>query len=259
MSRLATFAGVLALAAAVALTACYDNRFDAPDPSSGCETPNETIAALRRIYAGSPFVVSSPIVLSGVVTSCDNAGNFYRTFCVEEDQAALEVVAGIDQLHNDFPIGCQVVIRLNGLTVGENYGVIQVGRAPAPGSAYEVDFLGSRAALTKAVTRCGESLQQVEPARTSIPELSPQRTGTLVRIDNLRYAPEDLTSVSWAGYKRFTDADGNEIFTYVRSYADFADKEVPTGWLSLVGILQYDDAGDGRYLIKLRDEGDCLQ
>lgn len=259
MSRLATFAAVVALSAGVALPACYDNRFAEPPQSPACENVNETIADLRRSYAGSPFVVSAPIVVSGVVTSCDNAGNFYRTFCVEEGHAALEVVAGIDQLHNDFPIGCRVVLRLNGLTVGENYGVLQVGRAPAPGSAYEVDFLGSRAALAKAVTRCGESLQQVEPARTTIPELSPQRAGTLVRIDHVRYTPEDLTPVTWAGYKRFTDAGGNPIYAYVRTYADFADKEVPTGWLSLVGILQYDDAGDGRYLIKLRDEGDCLQ
>lgn len=60
-------------------------------------------------------------------------------------------------------------------------------------------------------------------------------------------------------YKRFTDAGGAEIYTYVRNYAGFAGEEVPAGKsCSLTGILQYDDAGKGRYLLKLRDENDCM-
>ena len=55
----------------------------------------------------------------------------------------------------------------------------------------------------------------------------------------------------------FTDADGNAVYTYVRPYARFADAEVPAGTVSLTGILQYDAAGDGRYILKLRDENDC--
>lgn len=49
------------------------------------------------------------------------------------------------------------------------------------------------------------------------------------------------------------------IYTYVRNYAGFAGEEVPAGKsCSLTGILQYDDAGKGRYLLKLRDENDCM-
>ena len=76
-------------------------------------------------------------------------------------------------------------------------------------------------------------------------------------IDGVRYTPEDLSAATWAGYKRFTDADGNAVYTYVRRYARFADAEVPAGTVSLTGILQYDAAGDGRYILKLRDENDC--
>ena len=76
-------------------------------------------------------------------------------------------------------------------------------------------------------------------------------------IDGVRYTPEDLSAATWVGYKRFTDADGNAVYTYVRRYARFADAEVPAGTVSLTGILQYDAAGDGRYILKLRDENDC--
>ena len=43
----------------------------------------------------------------------------------------------------------------------------------------------------------------------------------------------------------------------VRIVGDHPDAEVPAGTVSLTGILQYDAAGDGRYILKLRDENDC--
>lgn len=80
-----------------------------------------------------------------------------------------------------------------------------------------------------------------------------------MRIDGLSYTPGRPYARYRAGYKRFTDAGGAEIYTYVRNYAGFAGEEVPAGKsCSLTGILQYDDAGKGRYLLKLRNENDCM-
>ena len=149
-------------------------------------------------------------------------------------------MAGIDHLHNDFPIGSRVTLSLRGLAVAESRGVLQAGRPPAA-----------------VLVRSGEALAAPSPAPLAIPALTESRCGTLVRIDGVRYTPEDLSAATWAGYKRFTDADGNAVYTYVRRYARFADAEVPAGTVSLTGILQYDAAGDGRYILKLRDENDC--
>ena len=109
----------------------------------------------------------------------------------------------------------------------------------------------------KLVGLLGGTVAAPSPAPLAIPALTESRCGTLVRIDGVRYTPEDLSAATWAGYKRFTDADGNAVYTYVRRYARFADAEVPAGTVSLTGILQYDAAGDGRYILKLRDENDC--
>ena len=103
----------------------------------------------------------------------------------------------------------------------------------------------------------GGTVAAPSPAPRAIPALTESRCGTLVRIDGVRDTPEDLSAATWVGYKRFTDADGNAVYTYVRRYARFADAEVPAGTGSLTGILQYDAAGDGRYILKLRDENDC--
>ena len=74
-----------------------------------------TIAQLRQLYAGTTFVIATDVVVSGRVNTSDAEENFYRTFCVEEDGAGLEVMAGIDHLHNDFPPGSRVTLRLRPL------------------------------------------------------------------------------------------------------------------------------------------------
>ena len=118
-----------------------------------------TIAQLRQLYAGTTFVIATDVVVSGRVNTSDAEENFYRTFCVEEDGAGLEVMAGIDQLHNDFPPGSRVTLRLKGLALGESRGILQVGRKPAAGSGFATDYLGSKAALDAAASRTGEAPQ----------------------------------------------------------------------------------------------------
>ena len=224
----------IAFAFAALLTAgCYDSRFGEPDGNAPEEPATETIAALRARYAGTPFTVTGDIVVAGTVTTSDRAENFYRTLCIEKDEAAVEVMAGIDHLHNDFPTGCHVTLRLKGLTVAESRGVLQIGRPPAAGSGYATDYIGSQPALAAVLARNGENLHSPTPALRRIPELTPALCGTLVRIDD------------------------NTVYTYVRTYARFADTDVPVGTVSLTGILQYNAAGDGRYILKLRDESDC--
>ena len=202
----------IAVAFAALLTVgCYDSRFGEPDGGASGEPATETIAALRALYAGTPFTVTGDIVVAGRVTTSDRAENFYRTLCIEDNEAGLEVMAGIDHLHNDFPDGCRVTLRLKGLTVAESRGVLQVGRPPAAGSGYATDYIGSQPALAAVLVRSGESLNTPAPALRRIPELTPALCGTLIRIDGLRYMPEDLSASTWSGYKRFADSDGNIV------------------------------------------------
>lgn len=248
---------ILFSAAALLLGGCYDSDFRTKGNPSQPTAVTTTIARFNEALVEETPVITGDIVLSGVVTTSDEAGNFYRTFCIEEAGAGLEVMAGIDQLHNDFPVGCRVTLHLRGLAAGRSRGVVQIGRDPAPGSGYTTDYIGSKPALDAHVERCDDALQAVLPTLLTIAELTPDRCGSLVRIDGLRYAPEQVIEASWAGEKRFRDDTGAEIRTYVRPYARFADREVPTGPGSITGILQRDD--DGCYLLKPRHEEDLLQ
>lgn len=123
------------VAAAAVAAGCYDSRFGQPGAEQAPWTPTEHIAALRERYAGETFEVTGDIVVEGVVTSDDTRGNFYRSLCIEEQGAAIEIMTGTDHLHNDYPRGCRVVLRLRQLAVGESRGVLQAGRMPRPGAA----------------------------------------------------------------------------------------------------------------------------
>ena len=152
------------LCVALLAAGCYDSRFGEPDDDGEGKPATETIAALRDRYAGTPFTVTGDIVVTGRVASCDRAENFYRTLCICDAEAGLEVMAGIDHLHNDFPIGSRVTLSLRGLAVAESRGVLQAGRPPAAGSGYATDYIGSRAAPGSVLVRSGEALAAPSPA-----------------------------------------------------------------------------------------------
>lgn len=234
-----------------------DGPFDEPSPERETPIPTTTIAELSRLCTGDPVTIRSDIVVAGRVTTSDRAGNFYRSLVIEADGAALEIMAGLDALHNDYPVGTMLTLRLEELALGRRLGVLQAGRPAAAGSSYPTDYIGSQAALDRWLFRGAGAPEPVEPLQRSLGELQRSDCGRLVRIDGLRFTPEQIDESCWAGYRRFVDASGAELYTYVRSYADFADAEVPVGRCSLTGILQYDDTGTGRFLIKLRDETDC--
>ncbi len=254
IARIATTAGV----AVVLLAACHDGPFDEPPAAEHPVPATTTIADLPHPADGSSVYVAGDLAVSGIVTTSDRSFGFYRTLCIESDGAGMEVLAGIDRLHVDYPVGCRVTLLLKGLTLGTYRGVLQAGTRPDAGSYFPTGYLASPAAVAAHLIRLSETVELVVPARRSIRELTTEACGTLVRIDGLFHDPEDETDCSWAGIRRFRDASGAFVYSYVRAGADFADAEIPAGRCSLVGILQREEQAGGRYLIKLRDETDCI-
>lgn len=249
----------LLLAALLPAGGCYDSHFSEAAGGGASERGNTPLSELRARYTGSPTPVEEDIRVEGCVTTSDRAGNFYRTLCIEQAGAALEVMVGLDHLHNDYPPGSRLVVRLRGLTLGLQYGVLQAGTRAEPGSGYATGYLGSRPAADAAIVRL-DGRQPIEPTLLHISELTPERCGTLVRIEALQLRPDDgePAPAAWGGYHTFADASGRTLRTYVRAYADFADAPIPTGVVALTGILQLEGSSTDRYMLKMRDETDCL-
>lgn len=239
---------------------CYDGSFGESDETPMVPAVTATIASLHELLGEEPLPIRTNLVVAGRVTTSDRSGNFYRTLIVEEEGgAALELMAGLDALHNDYPTGARLVLSLEGLALGRRFGVLQVGCEAAAGSSYPTDYLGSKAMLDRHVVRTADPLVTPQPRLHTLQTLHAALCGTLIRIEGLRLAPEEVTENCWSGYRRFVDRQGDVLYTYVRTYADFAREELPVGECSLVGILQHDATGGGRWILKLRDATDCIQ
>lgn len=247
---------LLLLAVVLILHGCLADFNDTPPQGEELAT-TATIRSLHTLLNVDPICIERDIVISGRVTSSDQAGNFYRSVVIEEEGAALELLVDLEALHNDYPIGAKLYVRLQGLTLGRRLGVLQAGLKADPVSGFEVDYIGSKAAVDEHIIRSAEALITPIPQTLTINELTPTHCGLLVRMEGLRFVPEtEEESPLWSGYHRFEDAFGGALYSYVRPYANFADQPIPTEQGTWIGILQYDSSGEGRYLIKPNDAHD---
>ena len=243
---------------------CDYDRFDPPNSEPG-SVPVTTmdIATLRAFYQDDPVCVvgQRSVVVSGYVTTSDQSGNFYRSFFIEDETGAVEIRAGLYDLYATYRLGQQVTVVVDSLTLGMTNGVLQLGLASA---AYETDYMNHRVVVDKHLFR-NERFEEVIPRPVKAGELKEEWLGTLVRfegvhldgaVDTTWALPASLTSsgVPQSAYLKFRDEKSDSIYVVTSGYASFAGETVPTGTVSLMGILMQGKVnGKSVYQLKMRD------
>jgi hypothetical protein len=229
---------------------------------------NAPLSELREHHYGTGVVIVQPMIFGGHVTATDLSGNFYRTFTMQDETGAVEVYAGIYDLHNVFRTGQRVVIKAEGLAVSAVDGVMRIGRRLSPYSALRVEPFGSRASLEAFVVRDNE-IRAVEPVRYyGAGGFSARDCGRLVEVEGLRLREAERgllwATPAWAetgpaqGVRNFEDSAGRVLAVVTSGYATFAGQAAPTSEVTLTGILLYGkfDSPQDRFALKLRDMGD---
>ena len=146
-------------AAALLAAGCGYDDFGEPHPADEtAPLPNMSVATLRERCAVGPVAFSgSGVVLSGYVTTSDRADNFYRTLMLEDNSGAVEVCAGLYDLHNDYPVGCRLTLSADGLTAALDDGLLRI--CLRGGSATEpVAPMESPAIVRRHLLRTGETI-----------------------------------------------------------------------------------------------------
>lgn len=257
-----------------AACSCGYNDFDGYDPELPEQLyPNMDIGGLAAYCGGEPKTIYDDIIIAGYVTANDKSGNFYRTFIIEDGSGAIEIKAGLDELHNSFPTGMYVAVKAQGLRVGNYNGITEIGLPPDDGSFYDTDYFGHHAVMDMYVVS-GGTYNIINPALLQMGELQESMCGSLVRIEDLRYVRDaDGTGSGWndtdtwavprnasgdvprTGYRMFEDPEGNTVTVVTSGYADFAGRPVPDHASSLTGILSFGktDTGKNTFMLKLRD------
>ena len=246
---------------------CDYDRFNAPNqkPNSVPVTTMD-IAALRTFYQDDPVWVvgQRSVVVSGYVTTSDQAGNFYRSFFIEDETGAVEIRAGLYDLYATYRLGQQVTVVADSLTLGMTNGVLQLGLGSA---AYETDYMNHRVVVDKHLFR-GERFEEVNPRPVKAGQLNEEWLGTLVRFDGVHLdggvdttwaLPASLSAsgVPQSAYLKFRDEKSDSIYVVTSGYASFAGETVPTEAVSVTGILMQGKVnGKLVYQLKMRDLND---
>ena len=240
------------------VSGCYDSN-NIPPQKEFDEGYTYDIAELRQMCENECHNITSDIICVGRVTSSDKEGNFYRSVTIEDNSGGLEVKLGIYNIATQYPIGLMVSLHLNGTAIMVNNGVVQVGLPPQcfDSSPREME---AQEVIDKHIIR-SNSVEPTAPLLCDIKSLSNSMCGRFIQIENLHHAPlpDREECVALGGYHRFTDAENNAIFTYVSTYSDFANMEIPLSDTTIQGILYYETVGmsvGDQFVIKPRYKDD---
>ncbi len=240
---------VFSLLASMVLGSCGYDRFDDLLPSANQRLEaNIGIGTLREWYGDDDRVkhVTDDFVIAGWVTAEDKSDNFYRSFIIQDRTGAIEIRAGIYDLHTLFVRDRQVAVRIKNLDIDLYNGVLQLGRERSG----RVDYIAVRYIPGEYFQPLDHS-REVPPVELPIEQLTGGMCGQLVRITGLRTI--DAGPVTWSGERVFRDLGGNQIIVSTSPYADFAEETIPDGEIAITAILTKSAT---RYILKIRDLND---
>lgn len=255
----AAFFAVLAMG--LSFNSCVFEDFDTPQFNDLIDLQgNTTIADIKALHTigSDPILIPDGRVLEAVVVGNDVSGNIFKELYVQDATGGLVIRIDVNGLNGLYPVGTPVVIRMDGLYIGDfntKFQLTMAGGDRLPEAVMLSNILRSAAP--------GE-LVEVTPRLVTLPELEDNATfqalqNTLIQIDGLQFVDADA-GAPFADVpgdrdlnRTLRDCSGNEIVTRTSRFSDFAGSSTPTGNGTVVALM--DAFGTTRQL-KIREVAD---
>ena len=255
MKSIKLYLGLLLSVMAVGFVSCTDD-FDVPEVVVPQAEYNEadviSIEAMKTQYwqDGDSYITEikdSGKYIKGRVVSSDESGNIYKSICIQDGTAAIAFSVNQNSLYNQYRVGQEVVVALDGMHVGKYRGYMQFGDPQ--------DFNGQMQATFMSFEKFQAHVQKNGfPDRTAVDTLDinisdlptePLKMGLMqsriVRFKNVHwetpgevYAP-DKENAS----RNLIDETGASIVVRNSGYAKFHAERIPNGTGDVIGILGF--------------------
>ncbi len=192
------------------------------------------------------------LYIEGYVVSSDEGGNFFEEIIIQnsidgsdpagDTRQGIRVEINVRSLSDFYDFGRKVYVKLNGLAVGENNGVITIGKPDGNeiGQIQEFEFLDF-------VIRDSE-VATITPKVSNVNDLTAADENTLIQLPgmqvnrnqlNLTYAGE--ASDQFDGFRTLESCvGGGSILLQTSTFSDFKSLVVPQGAGTITGILSRD-------------------
>jgi hypothetical protein len=230
----------------VAVVISCNRKFDAPPSYIPPDiSANTSIAALKAMHRqGNADSITTDVIIEGVVTANDSSGNFYKQIILQDSTGGIAVNIDDYNLYSSFPIGRKVYVKLDGLFINDDGGLMYIGTSPDAGGK----LAGIPSMLKDKYLIKGDLNVPVAPTDVSVDDLKSNNDKyayMLIRLNNFEVKAAD-TAKTYANATAKTDASiivqncaGDSMVLRNSGYAYFAGIHVPHGNGSLTAIYVY--------------------
>ena len=265
---------LLALGVMVSITVAscvQDDDFTIPTPVLDQQEPVMTGTQVtfksvmeRFLQSGgmATYDVSEDVYITGYVVSDDQSGNFFEELIVqnrtdaststEDPRMGLRVDINQSDLNNKYNFGRKVYIKLSGLSVTEDNGVLAVGKLDQNGELGQIESLE----LDDVVFRSTETVE-ITPKSTTLSGLIPEDLNTLIQLDQMQFSATSMGK-TYAGEstdqfdgERIMEScvDGETVILSSSTFSNFKSEIVPNGSGTLTAIYSKNFFGDTDVLV----------
>ena len=221
-----------------------------------------TISEVKNLFVnGEVNEIESNLVVKGYVSSSDFSGNFYKEFymqdAIENPTAGIKVSINQVDSYNQFNVGREVYIKLQGLSIGETNsgdGVIAIGGGGNTAGDEISEISENRA--SDCILRSSNSFTLV-PLALNLSDINDSHIGLYVSalsaqfsagLDGLTYVDPDEDYDTQRDLESCVDSGTLKLET--SAFSNFNDSMLPTdGSGTITGIITRDYFGDNRVMM----------
>ena len=197
---------------------------------------NKTIADLKADHVLGDFTeITDDVVFKGIITADDRSGNLFKNIILQDESAGIVLKLNVNDIYNNYPEGTELFVKAKGLLTADYAGTISIGGSTFTNNSGDLQLGGIEEGQLSTHLVKGESNQALPIATKTISELGPNDISTIVLIQDIEFADNELGSTfadasgPSTGFLEMLDCDGNELTLLTNGYADFADQTVPGG------------------------------
>lgn len=243
----------------VVFTACVeDDDFNTPNLS--ITDPNidgniVDIDAVKGSYLSSGEEIftfeATNDYMEGYVISSDESGNFFKEVILQDKAEnptnGIMIQLDVNPIFTTLDFGRKVYIKLDGLSIGESNGVIQLGRR----DGNELARISS-AQMSEYVIRTSE-VATIVPLEVSISDFNENLENIFIRLNDVQFNSEEVfpTPKTYAAEasdefdgERLLEScgcfSGSSVILSTSTFADFKTLNLPSGRGTVDGILTRD-------------------
>ena len=221
-----------------------------------------SISEVKNLFVnGEVNEIESNLVVKGYVSSTDYTGNFYKEFYIQDDienpTAGIKVSINQVDSYNQFNVGREVYIKLQGLYVGETNsgdGVIAIGGG-GNAAGDEISEISENRA-SDCILRSSNSFMLV-PLALNLSDINDSHIGVYVSalnaqfsagLDGLTYVDPDEDYDTQRDLESCVDSGTLKLET--SAFSNFNDSMLPTESSgTITGIITRDYFGDNRVMM----------